>query len=397
MLDLPLTTVRLDPSGSGKGRPSEERMRHLRLTALAAAARDREVETVVLGHTRDDLVETVLHRAVRGTGLTGLAAMRPVVEMEGVRVVRPLLSETREALHRFLRDHGVAWDEDETNAELDATRNRIRHVVRPLLAREVNRRSDEALARLAEHAAQDDAQIEADVDAELKKSGLTLATAERLPLDWIRGLSPSLRRRVLRRWLMALGESPLPPPSRHIEEIIDKITAPSPPPRWTTFRALTLGVQGDSLRVWLPDRLEISRWPQISSPTLALPTGQDVDLGRGWSIRAESIELSEARALLEVGTEVWTALLDSAQLDPPLMIRPRRSDDRFQPLGFGHTKELRKFMRDAGLPRCVRSHLPLVCDAERVLWVPGGRISDTVRITDTTEAALRIRIRRAPA
>ncbi|MBN1478564.1 tRNA lysidine(34) synthetase TilS, partial [Candidatus Sumerlaeota bacterium] len=168
-LGLTLSVRALDIERKTRHRSFEEVARAARLEALCEVCRERGIDAVALAHTRDDLAETVLHRALRGTGLAGLAAMRPATEVEGIRLIRPLLGETREGLRLFLRDHQIPWDEDETNTSPVSTRNRIRHTVLPLLRREINPRADEALARLAEHAAQDDAQLEADVDAQLTK------------------------------------------------------------------------------------------------------------------------------------------------------------------------------------------------------------------------------------
>jgi tRNA(Ile)-lysidine synthase len=375
------------------GRPNEEKLRAARFEALRRVAQEKSITNVALGHTQDDLAETVLHRATRGSGLTGIAAMRPVTTREGLTLIRPLLHESRAALRQFLRDHQVAWDEDETNDSPDATRNRIRHVVRPLLAREVNPKSDEALARLARHAADDDAQLEADVDAAAADAKLDLERDEALPLAWLRGLGPSLERRALRRWLMAMAECPLPPPSRHIAEITQRLRADPPPPRWTTFGAVTLEIEENTLRAWLPPRVIVKRWPQVDSPTPPLSIGGPLDLGRGWSIHCARVSGDEARATLKRGVGKWTAFLDCAATEGSIAARPRAKGDRFHPLGMAQEKDLRRFMRDEHIPRCVRARLPLIVDAHRILWIVGSRVAEPVKVTDETLEALRLEVR----
>ncbi|GFK94248.1 tRNA(Ile)-lysidine synthase [Fundidesulfovibrio magnetotacticus] len=89
---------------------------------------------VALAHHLDDLAEDQLLRLTRGAGwpaLGGMPAWDPAR-----RVLRPLLLTPKAHLRRFLEETGSPWREDPSNADPAFTRNRIRHEVLPLLARE---------------------------------------------------------------------------------------------------------------------------------------------------------------------------------------------------------------------------------------------------------------------
>ncbi len=86
-------------------------------------------DKVVLAHHEDDLVETILMRVVRGSGLAGLQGMSV---NQGI-YWRPLLSQTRSELERIARARGIPYREDSSNAKLDYSRNRIRKIVLPEL------------------------------------------------------------------------------------------------------------------------------------------------------------------------------------------------------------------------------------------------------------------------
>ena len=66
-----------------------------RYTLMARACAARGIGTLLTGHTLDDQAETVLMRLGRGSGVDGLAAMRPVTRLWGLRLVRPLLDRSR--------------------------------------------------------------------------------------------------------------------------------------------------------------------------------------------------------------------------------------------------------------------------------------------------------------
>jgi tRNA(Ile)-lysidine synthase len=116
---------------------------------------------VATGHTADDQVETVLQRFLRGTGVAGLAGMpstRPLTPT--VTLVRPLLGVRRREVLRYLRDLSQDYRHDETNDDLQFTRNRLRHEILPLLRTADSHDLDRNIIRLAQQASEWQAAIE---------------------------------------------------------------------------------------------------------------------------------------------------------------------------------------------------------------------------------------------
>lgn len=123
-LAVPLACVRVTVErGSQDG--LEAAARRVRHTAFAAA----DADWIVLAQHRDDQAETLMFNLLRGTGLAGAVAMR---ERNG-RLLRPLLAVGREAIEAYARSYGLAWIEDESNADLRHTRNFLRHRILPEL------------------------------------------------------------------------------------------------------------------------------------------------------------------------------------------------------------------------------------------------------------------------
>jgi tRNA(Ile)-lysidine synthase len=176
---------------------SEDDARELRYAFLRRAAREVGATRIATGHTRDDQAETVLLHATRGSGLAGLAGMRPQRD----DVVRPLLAIGRTETEAVCRDAKVTPREDRSNADPKYARNRIRHKVLPELER-INRQARAALARLADAAAaaSDAAQraAEQSLDAATTTGGLKLdrlgaaVRDDALALAWSRATGRSL-------------------------------------------------------------------------------------------------------------------------------------------------------------------------------------------------------------
>lgn len=128
-----------------------DRARRARYRLLAEWARAQGLGDIALGHTEDDLAETLLMRLARGAGVDGLAAMRAHWREGGVTFHRPLLGLGREALREMLRARGVAWIEDPTNSDPAYDRTQARAVLTALGPLGVGRGTLAATAhRLAE-------------------------------------------------------------------------------------------------------------------------------------------------------------------------------------------------------------------------------------------------------
>jgi tRNA(Ile)-lysidine synthase len=53
-------------------------------------------------------------------------------------------------------------------------------------------------------------------------------------------------------------------------------------------------------------------------------------------------------------------------------------------------KKLYEFMVDAKIPRSWRSHIPIVCSPQQIIWVVGWRIDDRVKTTEASKEILRL-------
>jgi len=130
-LGTPLEAARWDCTSRmrRRGLRGEAGLRTLRREFLVRAAGHVGASAIATAHTADDQLETLLMRLARGTGLIGMAGMRA---RQGVWL-KPLLHATRADIERDLRQHGLHWREDATNATPEFTRNRIRHGAVPAL------------------------------------------------------------------------------------------------------------------------------------------------------------------------------------------------------------------------------------------------------------------------
>lgn len=123
-------------------RSLEDTGREVRYKVLEHYARVHGYNKIVTAHTKDDQIETLLMRLIKGTGLDGFAGIH---EQRGY-VIRPILNCTAEEIRQYLTDAHVEFMEDSTNSVNTYDRNKIRNEILPILT-QINPRFDDALLR----------------------------------------------------------------------------------------------------------------------------------------------------------------------------------------------------------------------------------------------------------
>jgi tRNA(Ile)-lysidine synthase len=178
----------------------EATARHLRYAFLRRAAQSCGASVVATAHTRDDQIETILLRLLRGSSAEGLRGIHTAIKLSSdVELVRPLLKVTRAEVLAHCEHYGLKFRTDSSNLSTEFARNRVRHELLPLL-RSFNPRFDAALIRAAEQIT-DDAECLNSAAAEIIA---TAAHGSSLDIQALRAAPAPVRRRALRIWLRAV-------------------------------------------------------------------------------------------------------------------------------------------------------------------------------------------------
>lgn len=186
-LGVPFTLFEVEVADGGN---LEARAREARHAALGADA--------LLGHTADDLAETVLLQLMRGGALDALASMRPER--------RPMLALRRSDTRAICEEFGYEPVDDPHNADPRFSRARVRHEVLPLLADVAGRDVVPLLARAASLATDEARHLDAQAAA------LDVTDAKALS-----GAPLALARRAVRQWLATQH----PPDAAAVERVLD--------------------------------------------------------------------------------------------------------------------------------------------------------------------------------
>jgi tRNA(Ile)-lysidine synthase len=367
----------------------EEAARELRYRFLAGESEKVGIRVIATGHTADDQAETVLMHLVRGSGLAGLAGMRPSSSWpfpghEGLLLVRPLLDVSRKETERYCQEEGLSPCLDVTNVLLGPLRNRIRHQLLPLLRR-YNPRIEGALLRLAAASASDLAYLEETVRAFWQALAIEDKGSVTFRRSELAALSPAIRDRLLLAACQQLLADARQIEAVHIRSMVEALAKPAAS-HLSLPGGLTFAVDGEFVRLML-GREEAPKAGPIGETPLAVPGRTTL---AGWLVEADILSGQK----VEVGTDPYEAFLDYQAVGGRLTVRSRRRGDRFRPLGLGGDKKLQDYLVDAKVPRDERDAVPLVCASWGIAWVVGHRIDERARVREATGAVLHLRFRR---
>jgi tRNA(Ile)-lysidine synthase len=389
-----------------RGRNIEEAARRLRYGFFESILADRKATRIAVAHTADDQAETVLGHIIRGTGLTGLASIYPIVESPtGGAIVRPLLRIRRNDLRDYLHERGQEWREDATNADQTRLRARIRAQLLPILERDFSSGIVQHLGDLARFAREEESFWSALVEDRLgKHSKVTLGgrSEKNLSIGARDLLSPimfggagehtgaqparALTERLIRRLYENVRGDRRELSARHVEQVI---------------RLAAESTSGKRLR--LPGKIAVERvfndivFLRISEEH---PSHKDDQQDRATSTRETKIEPASYLYMVDVpasgattvavpelatcfrlkivdwplgesDTKTDSGAFDAARLRSPLLLRSWRPGDAYRPRGHRQSRKLKQMFQVERVPRDQRVGWPVLESAGQVIWARG--------------------------
>jgi tRNA(Ile)-lysidine synthetase-like protein len=412
-LEITISAVDIRAEAEAAGRGIEETAREKRYEFLLSVATETGCDRIAVGHTMSDQAETFVMRLIRGAGVRGLAAMRPIRLLDGGTgrpgegptsparelaqsprrpvspsplVIRPLLCLTRDEVEEYCCQRKLEFRTDETNQDSQYTRNRIRSEIIPAMMA-INPRVVSSIARAAENLASDldaldsllsplmnKARIERSLDPRWDEGTVAYSVTALLKQP------PGMRRRMiieairLARDARAAGRAAGEVSATHISAV-ETLLAPA----------------ASGKRILLPGGLEA--WREFDA--LVLRQSAFESAGYQIVIRATDVDVQVAGfdfalqrdvpgALFKSVVETtqhekertgfdWTAVaLTDCTLPDSLIIRPRQSGERAHVVGQRRTIKLKNVMIDHRIPSSRRVDWPLVTTPDgRYIWSPG--------------------------
>ena len=314
-------------------------------------------DVLCTAHHQDDHIETILFRILRGTGIKGLAGIEKYSQIEGIDLIRPLISYSKKDLLDYGNKFNVNWIEDESNEDLSISRNFIRKKVIPNLKNDNWPEYKNSISYLSSKAKEANEILDEIAFLDLKRCASE--SLDRLSILKIRELSHARAMNVLFTWLginTHLGVS-----NKITDQVYKSIVLASE----NSNPVVTFGKRGES------GSFQIRRFNNFLRH-LPLTETETLSNKKVWKWNTNNpLELPTGTLSMQLslGKGISTQLTE-----PGISIKGRIGGERCKPEGRSKSQKLKKLFQEYRVPPWVRDRIPLVYVGDQLaavsdLWV----------------------------
>lgn len=398
---IPLEVFRVNLESIAKKRKQslEEAGRVVRREAFDTVCRKYGGNKIALAHHQNDNAETLLWNLARGSGLDGLGGIRPV----NGKFIRPLLCMNRKEIESYLTKRRQPYCTDETNAQTDYTRNKLRHLILPVLEEQVNsgaiRHMNETMEQIWElqeyMQEQEEAAYKRCVKEYFNEDNGWIQIQQKLFEEF-----PDLiKKMVIRRGMERVGGHKKDLSHVHVDVILDLMNK-------QVGRSLDLPYEMCAKRNYegirlekVPEHITNCRNAKIKASVgvkelpleLKIP-GVIVLPENNLTIRCKILEKSEDFSMKDIPQKIYTKWFDYDIISSSLYIRTRQAGDHIVIDEKGHQKKLKNWFVDEKIPKESRDRQLLIAAGSQILWILGHRMSSAYQVRQSTKRILQMEV-----
>jgi tRNA(Ile)-lysidine synthase len=310
---------------------------------------------IAVAHHRDDSIETLFLNLMRGTGIKGLAGIKP----KNGYIVRPLLALSKENILQYAAEKQLPFVTDSSNLQSEYLRNKIRLLALPLL------RSIQPAIELS-----------------------LIQTMENVN-EAVKIYEFHIREAIEKVFNRENGKISIP----RLKNL--------PSPESVLFELLkSYGFGRDSIRdvVLAMDK---QSGKEFYSPEYALIKDRDcfILLPRNLIREAQITKIEESEVTFVEVDENFIlkkdkniAYFDAEKLQFPLLIRSWKQGDTFMPFGMNHFQKLSDYFSTHKFSKPEKDKVRLLCSGNDIIWIIGHRTDNRFCITPHTQKAVILKL-----
>lgn len=333
--------------------------RELRYQWFAGLCQTAGYDAVALAHHQNDTIETILLNLTRGTGIAGLHGIMP----KNGNLVRPLLFMGREEIQEIVATQKLAFMEDSSNASVKYARNKIRHLVVPVL-KELNPALEDTFERNLRNFREMEHLLNERVEA-LRAEVITEHGDEvRISIAAIKNISP--QRLLLFKLLQPYG---------FVEQVVDDLISALDKHAGRVFNSNT-------------HTLVVDRGALIIA-VIKAADNMPVVINEGETYvnyQAYKLSVLHDDSPLIIKDNPLATSVDAELLVYPLTLRSWQPGDYFYPLGMKTKQKLSDFFVHQKVPLHQKSDVPVLVNANGdIIWLGGYRPDERYKVGKNTK------------
>lgn len=351
----------------------EEAGRNARYDYFDMVCKKYNIKKVALAHHRDDQVETILMRIIRGTGFKGLRGILPFRD----NIIRPFLSIGKDEIEIYANENNLYHRQDNSNYELIYHRNNIRLELIPMMEKLNNNFKENIL-----HIGKMSRDYYDFFQKEIENNWNFIVVDNKIDIKSFNKLHIALKREILLKWCNCVHNIGF----SHIEIILNKLME-------------------SSITTWsidLPGGYKIKRKYEY----LFLEKNTNIAIQNySYLIRENKVyclpkiniivsnEILSPDKVKKIHKNRFVAFFDYDKikiLGVPMILRNKSNGDRIAPVGMLGTKKIKDIFIDRKIPVDERWKIPVLAVNEEIVWVLGYNKGRNFMIDSTTKKILMI-------
>ncbi len=376
-LPLHLKRINIDKAAHEKGQSIQHAGREARYRYFDEVASQYGYNKIAIAHNLDDQIETMLLRALKGTGLRGLTA----IPIKRDTIIRPFLNTYRSEIEKYADLHKIPFVEDSSNNKVAYERNFLRRKIFPVMEK-LNPQFKEKLFSLLKDLTYIDNLFETKSKLFLKQHQKKRRGDISVDIQDLSMIDDETKFRVISDVIASLDPA-FVPLREHLRQIKNILSAKKP-----------------NLIAVLPHEIKVKKvydhllftkkpLPRPIQETLLISTGKNI-----LKPFALCLHLSKSRKITKVFPKNNNiAFFDSEKMGR-LTVRTFMNGDRFMPLGMKDKMKLKDFFISSKIPKEIRKTIPLLLSDNKIIWVVGFRIDEQFKITKDTKQMLKVKVTR---
>jgi tRNA(Ile)-lysidine synthase len=339
--------------------------RELRYEWFEEIRKNYGYDKIAIAHNLNDNIETVIINLIRGTGITGLSGIKSASN----NIIRPLLFATRQDIIRYCNRHRIIYREDKSNADTKYIRNKIRHLVIPVL-KEINPSIEITLNETAERFTG----INEIVTTYISKlrGRISEQKADHITFN-ISLLKTYLHNKAV---LFELFK-PFGIGSVQLNDLLKVIEGKTGGHIFTGTHRI------------IKNRKEIIVTDDKNPGDVSYNIRNIREFVMVPGIEsARYVNITES---FEIPSDPFIACVDSEKISFPFIVRSWKAGDHFYPLGMRHKKKLSDYFINSKYSILDKENRLILESDGKIVWIIGDRIDNRFRITSSTRKALIIK------
>lgn len=323
---------------------------------------------IAVAHNMNDSVETILINMIRGCSLNGLEGISPI----NGNVIRPIIETERQTIEKYLSDNGIDYCIDSTNNGNDYTRNKIRHMIMPVMT-DINSSAVKTIFRNSLTVKDDNAFMDRyakDLNCIQLIDGDIAIDKKRFDIQ-----STAIKRRILLLAFKSFFGNLLNIEQKHIDILCGKLNTGE---KYDMPSNLTVYISYD--KIFLKNKTE--KVNTVSQMQI-YPNGR-FDISDGYTLETSLIEKTDDF------NEHGCIYIDFDKVSGSLTVRKRKDGDRMIPYGMSGSKKIKQIFNELKIPSEKRDGVPILTDENNIAAIIPYRVSDLYKVTKETKKILKI-------